>query len=229
MSRLGYYLPWIVASGSLSSVSLGLISTFLPGTNAGKRIGYQIILGFSRGLGIQMPLIAVQNSIAPKFVPVSMALVSFGQTFGGAVFLAICETILSNQLTANMPKYAPTVDPAAVVAAGGSGSAVRAAVESSSTSSTYASALAGTLMAYSKSIDAVFWFAAGAAGLMALVSLNMGWKDIRKKEAPPAAAAAAAAEADPEKGIVDDASASASAPANKEEDETSEGVSEAKA
>ncbi|PCG95162.1 Major facilitator superfamily domain, general substrate transporter [Penicillium occitanis (nom. inval.)] len=191
VGRLGYYLPWIVASSSISSVALGLLSTLNPTTSAGKWIGYQILLGFSRGLGMQMPLIAVQNSINPKFVPVAMALVTFGQTFGGAVFLAIGETILSNQLRVNIPKYAPSVNTAAVIAAGGSGPAVRAAVGNDP------AGLAGTLLAYSKSVDAVYWFAAGAAGLMFLVSWGMGWKDIRKKDAPPKAdvenAAAAAA------------------------------------
>ncbi|KAI7978553.1 hypothetical protein EIK77_001176 [Talaromyces pinophilus] len=180
-----------LASSSISSVALGLLSTLNPTTSAGKWIGYQILLGFSRGLGMQMPLIAVQNSINPKFVPVAMALVTFGQTFGGAVFLAIGETILSNQLRVNIPKYAPSVNTAAVIAAGGSGPAVRAAVGNDP------AGLAGTLLAYSKSVDAVYWFAAGAAGLMFLVSWGMGWKDIRKKDAPPKAdvenAAAAAA------------------------------------
>ncbi|KUL89002.1 hypothetical protein ZTR_06068 [Talaromyces verruculosus] len=191
VGRLGYYLPWIVASSSLSSVALGLLSTLNPTTSAGKWIGYQILLGFSRGLGMQMPLIAVQNSINPKFVPVAMALVTFGQTFGGAVFLAIGSTILSNQLRVNIPKYAPSVNTAAVIAAGGSGPAVRAAVGNDP------AGLAGTLVAYAKSVDAVYWFAAGASGLMFLVSWGMGWKDIRKKDAPPKAdvenAAAAAA------------------------------------
>lgn len=191
VGRLGYYLPWIVASSSLSAVALGLVSTFSPTTSVGKWIGYQVLLGFSRGLGMQMPLIAVQNSINPKFVPVAMALVTFGQTFGGAVFLAIGETILSNQLRVNIPKYAPGVNTAAVIAAGGSGPAVRAAVGNDP------AGLAGTLLAYSKSVDAVYWFAAGAAGLMFLASWGMGWKDIRKKDAPPKAdvesAAAAAA------------------------------------
>jgi MFS family permease len=190
VGRMGYYLPWMVAGGSLSSVGLGLISTWNPTTSAGKRIGYQILLGFSRGLAMQMPLIAVQNSIHPKFVPVSMALVSFGQTFGGAVFLSICETILSNQLAINLPKYAPGVSTAAIVAAGGSGSAVRAVVGNNPTE------LAGTLAAYAKSVNAIFWFGAAAAALCAIVATGMGWKDIRKKEAPPKPA-----QEDPEKGL----------------------------
>ncbi|KAE8552715.1 hypothetical protein EYB25_004094 [Talaromyces marneffei] len=179
VGRLGYYLPWIIASSTLSAVALGLLSTFSPTTSAGEWIGYQVLLGFSRGLGMQMPIIAVQNSINPKFVPVAMALVTFGQTFGGAVFLAIGETILSNQLRTNIPKYAPGVDTASIIAAGGSGPAVRAAVGDNPVG------LAGTLLAYSKSVDAVYWFAASAAAVMFVASWGMGWKDIRKKDAPP--------------------------------------------
>lgn len=180
VGKLGYYLPWIVTCSVLSTVAIGLLSMLSPSSSAGQWIGFQVLLGFGRGLGMQMPMIAVQNSIQPKFVPVAMAMLSFAQTFGGAVFLAIGETILSNQLRLNIPKYAPEVNPAVIIAAGGSGPAVRAAVSNDP------AALAGTLLAYSKSVDAVFWFAAGASAVMFVTSWGMGWKDIRKKDSPQA-------------------------------------------
>lgn len=54
VSKLGYYLPWAIFSAVLSSVGMGLISTWTVGTNTGTWIGYQIILGVGRGAGIQM-------------------------------------------------------------------------------------------------------------------------------------------------------------------------------
>jgi hypothetical protein len=51
---MGYYLPYIVASGALAAVGCGLISTFQPNTSVGRWIGYQILLGAARGIGMQM-------------------------------------------------------------------------------------------------------------------------------------------------------------------------------
>lgn len=54
VGRLGYYLPWAMASGVLTSIGTGLISTFTPTTSTGTWIGYQILAGAGRGCGIQM-------------------------------------------------------------------------------------------------------------------------------------------------------------------------------
>lgn len=54
MDRVGYYLPFAVVSLALTSVGTGLVSTFKVDTDADKWIGYQILLGFGTGLGIQM-------------------------------------------------------------------------------------------------------------------------------------------------------------------------------
>ena len=51
---MGYYLPWIVACGLLTAISCGLVSTLSDSSGSGKWIGYQIIMGFGRGIGFQM-------------------------------------------------------------------------------------------------------------------------------------------------------------------------------
>lgn len=54
VGRFGYYLPWSLAGGMVSSVGNGLLTTFTPSTSVGKWIGYQILLGAGRGAGLQM-------------------------------------------------------------------------------------------------------------------------------------------------------------------------------
>lgn len=53
VTRWGYYLPWALASGAVMTVGNGLISTFTRNTAAATWIGYQILLGAGRGLGMQ--------------------------------------------------------------------------------------------------------------------------------------------------------------------------------
>jgi len=54
VNKVGYYIPISLFAAVLISVGNGLISTFSPGTSTGKWIGYQILLGVGRGLGLQM-------------------------------------------------------------------------------------------------------------------------------------------------------------------------------
>ena len=54
VNKIGYYVPICLLAAIFISVGSGLISTFSPGTQTGEWIGYQIILGVGRGLGLQM-------------------------------------------------------------------------------------------------------------------------------------------------------------------------------
>lgn len=54
VGKSGYYLPWSVLAGVFLSVGSGLISTYSPSTSIGEWIGYQVLLGAGRGIGMQM-------------------------------------------------------------------------------------------------------------------------------------------------------------------------------
>ena len=54
VNKLGYYIPVALFAAVLLSVGSGLMATFSPGTSTGKWIGYQILYGAGRGLGLQM-------------------------------------------------------------------------------------------------------------------------------------------------------------------------------
>ncbi|KAM7187818.1 Major facilitator superfamily domain containing protein [Rhypophila sp. PSN 637] len=54
VEKLGYYLPWSVASAIVTSIATGLMSTFDVATSVGNWIGYQILFGAGCGMGIQM-------------------------------------------------------------------------------------------------------------------------------------------------------------------------------
>ena len=176
VGKYGFYLPWSVAGAVLAAVGYGLLSTLGPHTSTGKWIGYQILFGAGRGCGLQMPLVAVQNTLAPSQIPTATSLVIFAQNFGGALFLSFADTILTNSLRSLIPQDAPGVDPQTIVNAGAYG--FRHAVPKQS--------VAGVLRAYSKSIDHVFYMCVGLAGLCFVASWGTGWVDIRQKKKPAA-------------------------------------------
>ncbi|KAJ5855942.1 MFS multidrug transporter [Penicillium soppii] len=175
VGKLGYYLPWSLGSAILMSIGNGFLCTISLSTPVREWVGYEILVGAGRGLGLQMPVIAVQNTLPPDTVSISMSLLSFSQTFGGAVFLTVGGTIFTNSLSVILPTYAPGVDPEAVIAAGGTG--LRQLISNPKL-------LAGVLIAYGKAVDRVFYLALGCACATFLSSLGMGWNDIRKKEEP---------------------------------------------
>ncbi|KAK4937643.1 hypothetical protein LTR10_021789 [Elasticomyces elasticus] len=173
MPRIGYYLPIAVLASMLVTIGMGLTTTFTPTTKTGAWIGYQIIMGAGRGLGFQIPIIAVQNNSPKEEVSIVNALVVFAQNLGPAIFLSLDEIIFTNGLKHYLPIYAPGISPELVVTAGATG--IREAVS--------AAALPGVLKAYTKSIDHALYLGTGAAGGAFIFAFGMGWVDIRKKKA----------------------------------------------
>ncbi|CAI7636444.1 unnamed protein product [Penicillium glandicola] len=171
VNKLGYYTPLALFGAVLLSVGSGLISTFSPSTPTGKWIGYQILYGAGRGLGLQMPLLNVQHSVAPQQLPIAMGLTIFSQSFGAAVFLSLAETIFSNSFRTLITEYAPSVNGQSIIDAGATG--FRQVVSGTD--------LANVLIAYAKSIDRVFYLAVGMGAGCFIFGLAMGWKNLKKK------------------------------------------------
>lgn len=115
-------------------------------------------------------MIAVQNAVSPTDVSPAMATLTFSQTFGGAIFLALAEVIFAEGLREKIPQYAPTASAERVIGAGATG--FRAVVTDEQ--------LFGVLKAYAKSIGEIFYMAIGLGAVAVIVSFGIGWKDIRK-------------------------------------------------
>ncbi len=101
-----------------------------------------------------------------------MALTIFSQSFGAAVFLSFAETIFSNSFGNLISTYAPSVNGQSIIDAGAT--KFRKIVSGTN--------LAGVLIAYAKSIDRVFYMAAGMGIGCFIFAWGMGWKDLRKKK-----------------------------------------------
>ncbi|KAL4982879.1 major facilitator superfamily domain-containing protein [Aspergillus falconensis] len=171
IGRLGYYIPFAIVGGVLSAVGSGLFSLLSPTTPTVAWAAYQIIIGLGRGVSTQPTLLAVQNGVAPDDLSTAMAILTFSQTFGGSVFLAVASVIFSEGLKSQIPRYAPGVDPQQVIAAGATG--FRNIVRDGD--------LEGVLRGYSKAINWVFYLVTGLAVVQFGASWAIGWVDIRPK------------------------------------------------
>lgn len=177
-SIFGYYLPFSVVGSALQAIGYGLQSTFGPHTSTGKWIGYQIIGGVGRGLGIQVPFLSIQHNLSPTDMPVAIALLVTAQTYFGALFLSFGDTILTNSLRSSLESSMPESQADAIAHAGASG--FRKIVPDGQ--------LGDVLRAYSTSIDRVFYMTTALAGLCFVFSFGLGWVDVRKKPTSPAKA-----------------------------------------
>jgi hypothetical protein len=86
------------------------------------------------------------------------------------VFLSLAETIFSNSFRALISEYAPSVDSQSVIDAGATG--FRKIIVGTD--------LTGVLVAYAKSIDRIFYMAAGMGAGCFVFAMGMGWKNLKK-------------------------------------------------
>lgn len=115
----------------------------------------------------------MQNALPPAQIAIGMTLLIFGQTFGGALFVALAQTVFSHSLLDYLKENAPTVDPQTVIAVGAT--SFRNIVEPDQ--------IVGILESYNSALNNVFFLSTGAAVGTFIFALGMGLVDIRKKEA----------------------------------------------
>ncbi|KAI1450516.1 major facilitator superfamily domain-containing protein [Annulohypoxylon stygium] len=170
VSKVGYIPPFSIYAATLTSVGCGLFSLLQPDTSTGKWVGFQLIASCGRGAGLQMPIVAVQNAISQKDLSPAMAFIFWAQFFGPTIFLTLYNTIFNASLKALIPQHAPDVDVQAVLNAGARH--FRNVVDPKD--------LYNVLVAYSESLDRVFYLVAGAAVGAFIAAWGMGWQDTRK-------------------------------------------------
>ena len=122
-----------------------------------------------------MPIIAVQAVVGLRDIPVATALTLFYQQLGSAMFLAIAQTVFLNKLLPAMQDINPLITKDDIIRAGATG--LKNLVTGSE--------LAATLIAYAKSIDAVFVVGLVMGVLSVLFALGVEWKSVKAQKVKP--------------------------------------------
>ncbi|RAK79022.1 MDR family MFS transporter [Aspergillus fijiensis CBS 313.89] len=153
----------------------GLISTWHVDTSAGMWIGYQIILGFGIGLGMQHAAIAVQTVLQPRDIPVGVSLVFFCQQLGGAIFVSVGENVFDRKLIAGLTRVLDDLDPESIINTGATD--LRSIVP--------AKDLHTVLVEYNTALHWVFIVGTIMAALSALGACALEWKSVKGKQGGP--------------------------------------------
>lgn len=104
VQRIGYPAPFMILSTILASVGAGIISTWPVSVGSSKWIGYQFLFGFGLGIGMQGPMLCAQIVLAKRDGPIGVSLMMFGQNLGGAIFLAVAQSVFTDSLASQLTK-----------------------------------------------------------------------------------------------------------------------------
>lgn len=120
ISAVGYYNPVALPCMVLFAVGAGMITTFALDSPIRVWLGYQVLCGLGIGVGFQLGVLVVQNVLPQEDIPVATACVQFFNQFGGAVFIAVAQTVFQNGLIEGVERNAPGIDPQVFINAGAS-------------------------------------------------------------------------------------------------------------
>jgi hypothetical protein len=115
---LGYYTPILIFAAALMTVGYGLITTWSVDSPFREWFGYQIPAGLGAGFGFNLPLVAVQTALPMADIPQGTVLLMFCQSLGGALFIAVGQSVFSNGLVTGTAKYIPDLNPQLLINTG---------------------------------------------------------------------------------------------------------------
>jgi hypothetical protein len=187
VEKTGYVIPYAVISGVVSAVSNGLYSTLSPSSPISHWVGFQILNGFGRGLGLQMvvyqvlfithrltickQLLAAQTVLSPTDLSLGLATLVFFGLLGTSITLAVSDTMFDQRLRSELARVVSNeTEMRRIIQAGATG--FRKVVQDPAK-------LSDVLEAYSNSIKQPWYLAAGLGALSVFSSLFLGWIDVR--------------------------------------------------
>lgn len=112
----GYYTPFVYAGSILMSIGTGLLMTvLLQHTSRAKWVGFQILCGAGIGLGEEQGLYMVQTTLPENDVATGVGIILFVQTFGGALFVSVAQSVFLENISKTLKTLAPNLDPHSVL------------------------------------------------------------------------------------------------------------------
>lgn len=170
----GYYNPSFFLCTILASIGAGLISTFSVDTPQSKWIGYQVLLGFGIGFGLQQPIVCAQHVLSPPDVPFGVALINMMQMLGGAIFVAVSQNVFLNHLATGVATALPGYDTKKVLEGG--------LTDFKNLFTT--DEIPKVIPVYADVLDRVFWIVTGLCAATIIGALGVQWRSMKARPKP---------------------------------------------
>ncbi|KAK3719945.1 hypothetical protein LTR37_004068 [Vermiconidia calcicola] len=172
VGRIGYYTPFMIASAVIMPIGAGLMTTFGLDTKQSIWIGYQIIVGFGIGIGMQQGSLAAQTVLEKEDVPTGVSLMFFCQMLGGAIFVAVGQNVFSQRLVRGLVTLVEDFSPTEIVNTGAT--ELRDIVPPE--------LLHSVLVVYNSALQEVFIVATAMACLTILGAVLVEWRSVKGKQ-----------------------------------------------
>lgn len=187
ISAVGYYSIVVVPCTILYAVGVGMITTFDVDTPLREWFGYQVLAGLGIGAGFQASILVVQTVLTQEWIPVGTACVQFFQAFGGAIFIAISQTLFQNGLIDKLTEDDIGIEPTIFINIGAS--EIKETLESMGRMD----ALPTVLEAYMKGLRNTYYASLACAICALLACACFQWKSVKHGADGKKVAAAVAA------------------------------------
>ncbi|KAG6004262.1 hypothetical protein E4U21_001274 [Claviceps maximensis] len=173
VSATGRYQPLLIGGGVVATLGAGLLYTMDVDSPTGAWVGYQIVAGLGWGTAFQMPMIAIQGSVAPEDLATATGMLLFFQSIGGAYFVSGSQSAFINQAIRHvMQNKSQKINQTTLVLTGAT--EIRTAFPAEQQPLVIAGYMAG--------LKVVFAMCIAASGLATLVGLGTRWSRLKQHE-----------------------------------------------
>ncbi|KAJ6442120.1 MFS toxin efflux pump (AflT) [Purpureocillium lavendulum] len=174
ITAIGYYNFVIIPCMILFTVGSGMITTFDVDTPLREWFGYQVLTGLGIGAGFQIGVLVVQTVMPQEMVPVGTACVQFFQALGGAIFVAVAQTLFQNGLIDTINKDNIGIDGRIFINSGAS--EIKHVLERMDRLDAYDS----VLKAYMTGLRHTYYISVACAALALLMCLGLEWRSVKE-------------------------------------------------
>jgi hypothetical protein len=173
ISAAGYYNPFMISCMALLVAGAACLSTLTMITWYWRIFGFQILTGFGLGVGFEAGIIVAQTVAPPPSISVAISIVSFAQTIGGTIFIAIAQTVFQHGILQGINTRAPQLDPRAFLQNGATN------INEVLAASHHEDLLQQVLESYTDGVRNVYWVVTSCAAVALVAACGLRWKSIK--------------------------------------------------
>jgi hypothetical protein len=184
ITAIGYYNFVVLPCMLLFTVGSGMITTFDVDTPLREWFGYQVLAGLGIGSGFQIGVLVVQTVLPQDWVPIGTACVQFFQALGGAIMVAVAQTLFQNGLIDKINEDNIGINPSIFINSGAS--EIKNVLEQMHRLDAFDT----VLEAYMIGLRNTYYISVACAACAFLACLGLEWKSVKdggKKKTPAVA------------------------------------------
>ncbi|KAM5489871.1 hypothetical protein MaudMau93_002998 [Microsporum audouinii] len=171
ISYVGYYKYVLIPAACVTVTGSALMTTFTTKASKLFWITALTLFGIGEGAAISSPFLAAQSVLNEADISIGMAIMSFCQDFGEALFVGIAQATFISQLQQSFRRQAPQLDSSRIITYGATQFGKMVDPEY----------LPAVREAYNEAIQKVFYLSLSAASCVVIGALFMKKYSLRQQ------------------------------------------------